>query len=324
MAELAGTHADELEQVRFEQYLFFRQWKALRGYANEREIRLFGDMPVFVAHDSAEVWANRELFALDESGQLQTAAGVPPDYFSSTGQYWGNPHYRWDRMAADGYAWWIQRMCSQLELFDWVRIDHFRGFAAFWEIPADAESAMEGRWVEGPGRAFFDALRAELGALPLVAEDLGIITEEVTGLRDELGLPGMKILQFAFDSDASNPYLPHNHGENFVVYTGTHDNNTTVGWWEEELDAGLRERVRDYLGRPEEAMPWPLVRWALASVGRVAVFPFQDLLGLGAEHRMNQPGTTEGNWGWRFRWSQVPDDLAARLDHLNRLYGRAP
>jgi 4-alpha-glucanotransferase len=323
MAELAGEHAEELEQVRFEQYLFFRQWGRLREHAKDRGVQLFGDMPIFVAHDSAEVWAHRDLFALDETGDLETAAGVPPDYFSATGQYWGNPHYRWDRIAADGYRWWIERMQTQLELFDWVRIDHFRGFAAYWEIPAEAETAMDGRWVSGPGRAFFDALREELGSLPLVAEDLGVITEEVTGLRDALGLPGMKILQFAFDSDGDNPYLPHNHEPRFVVYTGTHDNNTTLGWWREEADGALRERVLDYLGQPEEAMPWPLVRSALASVAMVAVVPLQDLLGLGAEHRMNQPGTMDGNWQWRFGWQQLPDDLGEALSHLNRLYARS-
>jgi len=321
---LAQAHrrcAEAVDFHRFVQWQFFRQWDRLKGYANQQGILLFGDMPIFVAHDSSEVWAHRDLFALDTEGQPETVAGVPADYFSETGQYWGNPHYRWDRLAADGYRWWVQRLRTQLRLFDWVRIDHFRGFQAFWEIPAD-ESATEGRWIPGPGHDFFRVVERELGQLPLVAEDLGVITPEVNALRDDFGLPGMKILQFGFDSDADNPYLPHNHRSNAVVYTGTHDNNTTVGWWEEDCPEWLRERVREYLGYPGEPMPWPLIRAALASVARTAVVPMQDLLGLGAAHRMNEPATVEGNWGWRFEWPEVPEDMAARMRHLNRLYGR--
>ncbi len=313
---------EALDRVRFEQYLFERQWLALRHEANRRDVRLFGDLPIFVAHDSADVWAHRELFLLDEAGRPTAVAGVPPDYFSATGQRWGNPLYDWAALAERGYRWWLDRLRRQLVLFDLVRIDHFRGFQAHWEIPADAPTAASGRWVPGPGAAFFEALQAHFGKdLPLVAEDLGVITPEVEALRDRFGLPGMKILQFAFDSGAANPYLPHNHRKNAVVYTGTHDNDTTCGWWA-HLSEEQRRRVRDYLGHPEEAMPWPLVRAALASVCRLAVLPMQDLLGLGSEGRMNTPGTTEGNWRWRFDWRRVPPGLDGRLAHLNALYGR--
>jgi 4-alpha-glucanotransferase len=314
---LAGT----IDHHRFAQWVFFGQWHRLKAHANERGVLLFGDIPIFVAHDSAEVWAHRECFALDETGQPEAVAGVPPDYFSETGQYWGNPLFRWDRLAAEGYRWWIDRIRTQRELFDWVRLDHFRGFQAFWEIPYEAE-ATEGRWVEGPGADFFEAVAEALGELPLVAEDLGVITPEVTALRQRFALPGMKVLQFAFDGDGANPFLPHNHARDFIAYTGTHDNNTALGWWLDELDEGARERVRDYLGRPGEAMPWPLIRAALGSVARCAILPMQDCLGLDGAHRMNQPATIEGNWQWRFEWSWLADGLAGHLRHLNALYGR--
>ncbi len=323
-AALAGARerlADEIAQVRFEQFVFFRQWSELRRYAHEHGVRMFGDMPIFVAHDSAEVWAHREYFAIDEHGKAQAVAGVPPDYFSATGQRWGNPHYRWKRMKADGFKWWIRRMHTQLELFDLIRVDHFRGFEAYWEIPADAETAMQGRWVKAPGKALLSALYNAFDALPLVAEDLGVITAPVEALRRRFALPGMKILQFAFGGGPDNPYLPHNHEPDSVVYTGTHDNDTTLAWYR-SLDADTRAYIGDYLGHPKDRMPWPLIRSALASVARLAVVPMQDVLGLGAGHHMNRPGTTEGNWGWRFTWDQVAPDLAARLNHLTGLYGR--
>ena len=313
--------ADTVALRRFEQFVFSRQWDSLKRYAHTHGIRLFGDMPIFVAHDSAEVWAQRDYFALDTRGQPETIAGVPPDYFSATGQRWGNPHYRWEKMQADGFQWWRQRLRTQLDLFDLVRIDHFRGFEAYWEIPAHAPTALQGRWVQAPGDALFQALRRESDPLPLVAEDLGIITPEVDALRQRHGLPGMKILQFAFDGSPDNPYLPHNHVENCVVYTGTHDNDTTLGWFE-SLPPAVRSAVLDYLGEPGVPMPWALVRSAFASVARLAMVPMQDLLGLGSAARMNAPGTTQGNWRWRFSWDQVPWDLAARLRHLVRLYGR--
>lgn len=313
--------AKEIAQVRFEQFVFFKQWSELRAYAHEHGVRLFGDMPIFVAHDSAEVWAHREYFAIDKHGTALTVAGVPPDYFSATGQRWGNPHYRWNRMRSDGFHWWIRRMHTQLELFDLIRVDHFRGFEAFWEIPAAAKTAVEGRWVKAPGKALLSTLYASFDTLPLVAEDLGVITPEVEKLRRHFDLPGMKILQFAFDGGPDNPYLPHNHERDGVVYTGTHDNDTTLAWYQ-GLDAPTRRYIDDYLGRPSDAMPWPLIRCALASVATLAVVPMQDVLALGKGHHMNRPGTNEGNWRWRFSWDQVASDLAARLNHLTAMYGR--
>ncbi len=321
MATARVRLAASIEAVQFEQFLFFSQWRALRRYAHERNVLLFGDMPIFVAHDSADVWAQREYFALDPNGHSTVVAGVPPDYFSETGQRWGNPHYDWDRMQHDGFAWWIARMRTQLMLFDLIRIDHFRGFQAFWEIPAEAETAINGHWVEAPGEALLDAMHDAFHGLPLVAEDLGIITAEVDALRRRYDLPGMKILQFAFGGDADNPYLPHNHEADSVVYTGTHDNDVTLSWYE-SLSAPAREHVMGYLGGPLEPMPWPLIRCAMASVARLAVVPMQDVLGLGQGHRMNQPGTTEGNWRWRFEWEQVEPELSQRLASMVELYGR--
>ncbi len=308
-------------QVCFEQYVFFLQWSDLKSYANARDILLFGDLPIFVAYDSADVWAQRHFFKLNGEGRPEVIAGVPPDYFSSTGQRWGNPHYHWERLQAEGFRWWIERISSQLELFDIIRIDHFRGFEACWEIPVDEPTAINGRWVKVPGEALFKALQERFGVLPLVAEDLGVITAEVTRLREHYGLPGMKILQFAFDSDARNPYLPHHHESNSVVYTGTHDNDTTVGWYG-KLTPSQAHYVDDYLGMSGEAMPWPLIRSALASVARLAIIPMQDILMLGSEHRMNTPGTEQGNWTWRFSWDQVSDELPRKLARLTALYGR--
>jgi len=313
--------AAAVAQVRFEQFLFYTQWRRLRQYANERGVLLFGDIPIFVAHDSSDVWAHREWFSVDDQGHLQVVAGVPPDYFSATGQRWGNPHYRWDDLRLDGYGWWLERIRSQMEMFDLVRIDHFRGFEAYWEIDASEETAINGRWVSGPGESFFEVLKQVFGDLPLVAEDLGVITSEVTALRKQFDMPGMKILQFAFDGSPDNPYLPHNHEELCVVYTGTHDNNTTLGWYN-ELSDDQRGLVRHYLGDSQESMPELLVRTALASVARLAVIPLQDVLALDGEHRMNVPGVTEGNWGWRFDWSQVQDTQVQQLSEWIHLYGR--
>ncbi|MEI6414098.1 MAG: 4-alpha-glucanotransferase [Pseudomonadota bacterium] len=314
-----------LEVLHFEQFLFFQQWYALREYAHTRGLRLFGDMPIFVAQDSAEVWARPQDFDLLANGQPRVVAGVPPDYFSATGQRWGNPLYRWDRMAADGFSFWVERIKTQLSLFDLIRIDHFRGFEAYWEIPANETNAIRGRWVEGPGKPLFDQLHDVFGhCLPLVAEDLGIITPGVEALRRHLMIPGMRVLQFAFSGDVDNPYLSYNHTPDSVVYTGTHDNDTTWAWWH-DLDNPAKDRIQRFLGYPGEALPWALIRSALRSVARLAVIPMQDLLELGHGHRMNHPGTLgHHNWHWRFRWEMVDSSLPQRLREMIRSYGRLP
>lgn len=317
--------AETITRIKFEQFVFFTQWKTLREYANARGVTLFGDMPIFVACDSADVWANREYFDLREDGQARVVAGVPPDYFSATGQRWGNPHYNWMRMQEDGFRWWIERMHSQLELYDWVRIDHFRGFEAYWEIPADQETAIHGRWVKAPGKELLQILfRTFPGkGLPLVAENLGIITPEVERLRNRFCIPGMLILQFAFDGGPNNPYLPHNHSENNVVYTGTHDNDTTLSWFE-GLAPELQRYVYDYLGRPEVRMPLALIQTALSSVAKLALLPMQDVLELGRGYRMNTPGTIgNDNWRWRFQWEQLTKATTDRIRDMIRIYGRA-
>ncbi|WKE64813.1 4-alpha-glucanotransferase [Gallaecimonas kandeliae] len=312
--------ATPLARHKFIQFAFEQQWQALRAEAHSRGILLFGDMPIFVAHDSADVWANQRLFNLDEAGQPLVVAGVPPDYFSATGQRWGNPLYRWRRMEEEGFGWWLSRLEGQLALFDLIRIDHFRGFEACWEIPADGE-ARDGRWVKVPGEALLAEMARHHQGLPLVAENLGIITPEVEALREHFSLPGMLVLQFAFDGGAANPYLPHNHQAMEVVYTGTHDNDTSLGWYQ-ALSGEAKEGVMAYLGLPGEPMPWPLINAALASVARLAVLPMQDLLALDSSHRMNTPGTVEGNWRWRFDWQQLPPELAQGLRRRLARYGR--
>ena len=312
---------DEIVRVCFEQFVFARQWRALREHAAARGVRLFGDVPIFVAHDSVDVWTGREYFLLDADGRPTVVAGVPPDYFSKDGQRWGNPLYRWERMQRNGFRWWIERLTTEFRRFDLLRIDHFRGFEAYWEIPAAEATAVNGRWVKAPGATLFDTLKAHFGVLPLVAEDLGQITPEVYALRDRYGFPGMKILQFAFDSGPDNPYLPHNHEVMSVVYTGTHDNDTTAAWFE-NLPAPQQLAVVEYLGYQQEPMPWPLIRSALASVAQLAIVPMQDLLALGRGHRMNAPGTSVGNWSWRFTWEDMEPDLPQRLRRLSGMYGR--
>jgi len=307
---------------RFVQFVFFSQWGRLRGAAAQRGIRLLGDLPIYVAHDSADVWANQELFDLDKKGMPRHVAGVPPDYFSQTGQLWGNPLYRWDRMAADGYRWWIDRLRGSLELTDLVRVDHFRAFASYWQVPAGAATAAAGTWVPGPGQAFFTALRGGLGGLPIVAEDLGVITADVDALRESARLPGMKVLQFAFDEEDSL-HLPHHHPERSVVYTGTHDNDTTLGWYG-TLDRTARERFAEYLGRDGEGAHWQLIRAAYTSTSELAVVPMQDVLGLGSDARMNVPGRAEGNWSWRVPPGEPRGDLPERLRRLARVSGRLP
>lgn len=321
LAEIRRQRLESLQIRRFEQFMFHSQWQALKIYANQRNVQLFGDMPIFVAHDSADVWANPQLFTLDKTGQPEKVAGVPPDYFSVTGQRWGNPLYRWQQHIDSHFEWWIQRLQTQLNSFDLIRIDHFRGFDACWEIPASCDTAIEGHWVKAPGAALFNTLLSHFKELPLVAEDLGIITDEVNALREQFAMPGMKILQFAFGGDASNPYLPHQHSQDSIAYTGTHDNNTTLGWYQ-ALDEGAKNHLHQYAGPSSEEMPWLLNRMALQSVSSLAVLPMQDVLALDGTHRMNVPGTMEDNWRWRFHWDMLPADCAERLHHLNALYGR--
>ena len=311
-----------VDAIKFEQFLFFNQWHKLKSYANERGIELFGDLPIFVAHDSAEVWCDRHLFLLDDNGHPTSVAGVPPDYFSATGQRWGNPLYHWDAMQSEGFRWWINRLDVQLKLFDLVRIDHFRGFEAYWDIPADEPTAINGNWVKAPGEQLFQHLKAHFGDnLPLVAEDLGIITPEVDALREQFNLPGMKILQFAFGGDNDNPYLPHNHVNNTVVYTGTHDNDTTIGWFE-SLTEQEHDYIYNYLYQSEKPVQWLMIAAAMASVANTCIIPFQDVLGLNGEHRMNTPGTVEGNWRWRFEWEWLTEEMGEQLRALTHTYQR--
>lgn len=319
--EFSKNNEDAINILQFEQFVIYNVWHSIKKYASHKNVAIFGDIPIFVSHDSADVWSNRSLFNLDKHGFPITVAGVPPDYFSATGQRWGNPHYRWDIMAKDGYAWWLKRLEHDLSLYDMVRIDHFRGFESFWEIPADEQTAINGKWVKSPGKKLMSLFEERFKVLPIVAEDLGIITPEVEELRDQFNLPGMKILQFAFDSDSNNPYLPHNHIKHSVVYTGTHDNDTTLGWFK-HLDDQARNHCLSYLNNPKEHMPWPLIQAALASVAQIAIIPMQDLLEADSDQRMNTPGTTQGNWTWRFQWNQLPDDLSGHLQILNKQYGR--
>jgi 4-alpha-glucanotransferase len=323
---------EEVEAHMFYQFLFFRQWSALKNYCNERGISIVGDLPIFVAQDSADVWTNPEQFKLDKNGKPLVVAGVPPDYFSTTGQLWGNPLYNWDRMRADGFKWWIERVRATLTVVDIARVDHFRGFAACWEIPGGDKTAERGQWVEAPGRELFTAIHKTLGELPIIAEDLGVITPDVIALREEFGFPGMRILQFGFGSDSKNIDLPHNYLPNVVAYTGTHDNDTTVGWFQSVAGEGStrttkqieRERkfCMDYLNTKGEEIHWDFIRGVLASVANTAIVPLQDLLGLGTEARMNLPNSTEGNWSWRYGTGALTDELAARLKKYTELYGR--
>jgi 4-alpha-glucanotransferase len=316
-------HAERIAQRRFYQWVFHKQWHALRAYAHSRHIRFFGDIPIFVAHDSSDVWANRDRFYLDEHGNPTVVAGVPPDYFSATGQRWGNPLYRWDVLKAEGYAWWIQRFQAVLNTVDLVRIDHFRGFEAYWEIPAIEPTAVKGIWQPGPRYDFFDVVREALGELPIVAEDLGVITQEVESLRDTYNLPGMKVLQFAW-SEPKNPFLPHNHSTNCIVYTGTHDNNTTIGWWQAEVADDTRRFIQDYLGREVWEANWDLIRLGMMSAAHTFIAPMQDILSLDKAGRMNTPGVEAGNWTWRFTAEALDHPAKDRLAHLTWLYRRRP
>jgi 4-alpha-glucanotransferase len=313
----------ELGFWHFVQWRFHVQWQRLREEAHSRGIHIVGDVPIFVAHQSADVWAHADQFLLDAQGLPDVVAGVPPDYFSATGQRWGNPLYRWDRMALDDYRWWKQRMAHLLTLVDVARLDHFRGFEANWKIPANEPTAQGGALESGPGRAFFQSIREELGTLPIIAEDLGIITEDVTRLRRACGFPGMRVMQFAFGDNARNPYLPHNFGRCTVAYTGTHDNNTTVGWWANASE-NERQAARQYLGQVTDSeIHWAMIQSLSQSVANTLVVPFQDVLGLDGQHRMNTPGQPEGCWSWRFAWADVGDEPARRLSSMLRAHGRA-
>jgi 4-alpha-glucanotransferase len=335
---LARWHESADDESRFQKYiqhLFFTQWFALKRYANTRGVQIVGDIPIFVAHDSADVWAHPELFSLDDTGRPTVVAGVPPDYFSATGQYWGNPHYRWEVMATDSYAWWVERFRAAFRLYDRVRLDHFRGFAAAWAVPANAkQSATNGRWVTGPGLPFFAAVREALGERPIIAEDLGLITPDVIELREALEFPGMRVLQFAFSAppDAISPHLPHNFERNSVVYTGTHDNDTTIGWYRSASEQ-VRASVKHYLdiqerGGPEDVdrlgqlVTRKLVRAAFGSVANSAIVPMQDLLELGSAARMNMPGRADGNWQWRYEDGALTDELRDYLRDITILFAR--
>ena len=323
LAEWQQRLAAAIGEEQYRQYAFHTQWQALKQYANVRGVRLFGDLPIFVALESADVWTHQALFRLDAEGHPTVVAGVPPDYFSATGQRWGNPLYRWETHQADGFAWWRERLRTELQRADLVRIDHFRGFQACWAIPASEPTAVHGCWEDAPGRELLAALRASAPTLPIIAEDLGVITAEVEALRRDHGLPGMKILQFAFDSGPANPYLPHNFTLDCVVYTGTHDNPTTLGWWA-TLPAARQRLIGNYLGKSRPKIPGDLIRLAMASVARLCIIPCQDLLGLGDEARFNQPGQAAGNWRWRCPPGLLTADLAEHWRDLTRIYNRLP
>ncbi len=323
LAKAQKAHERAVEKHEFRQYLFFKHWEELREYAHEKGVQIVGDIPIFVAYDSSDVWANRELFYLDDQGNLTVQAGVPPDYFSETGQLWGNPLYRWDMHMQSGYTWWFDRMRAVLDQVDIVRLDHFRGFYDYWEVPGDAKTAEHGRWVKGPGADFFNKLNETLGELPIIAEDLGDLHPKVYELRDQFNLPGMKILVFAFGEEHPGIFAPHNYTSNTVVYTGTHDNDTVRGWYE-RVSEKERDMARRYLARDGHDISWDLIRLAWSSVSVFALAPLQDFLGLGNEARMNKPGTLgPQNWSWRVLREAFEPGLQARIRDANQLYGRS-
>lgn len=334
LRDWAKKLAPEIQAFKYWQFEFFAQWERLKDYCQGRGVRFMGDIPIYVAHDSADVWAHPDLFRLDEQGAPTVVSGVPPDYFSATGQLWGNPIYRWDILAGTGYKWWIERFRASLGLFDMVRLDHFRGFEAFWEVPAGATTAINGRWIKGPGEDFLSALQNAFGGLPIVAENLGVVTPPVEKLRQQFGLPGMSLLQFAFGNDPQGPsFRPHNYSRDLVAYTGGHDNDTTVGWWNSSGATDSTRTAEDvrkehafartYLNFHDDSeINWVMIRAVLSSVADIAIVPLQDLLGLGTEARMNLPGSVRGNWKWRYRPVALTKDLSARLRSLTALYDR--
>lgn len=323
LAAFQQEQSDSILRHKFRQFLFFRQWEKLHLYAKRKGISIIGDVPIFVALDSADAWSHTELFHMDAAGQPTFVAGVPPDYFSPTGQLWGNPLYNWQVHQSSGYAWWIQRVQAALKLFDLIRLDHFRGFAGYWEVPYGKLTAEIGRWVKGPGEEFFQALTMAFGELPIIAEDLGEITPDVVTLRDQFALPGMKILQFAFAGDADDPFLPHNYPVNCVAYSGTHDNDTSVGWYRNVTEKE-RDFYRRYMARSGEDVAWDLIRGVWSSVAMIALAPMQDFLSLDSEARMNYPGRPSGNWFWRITPTALSSKLQERIFENNLLYSRLP
>ncbi len=312
---------DDINRHKFLQFIFFQQWKAIKQYANDKQIQIIGDAPIFVAYDSADVWANPDQFFLDEAGKPIVVAGVPPDYFSKTGQRWGNPLYNWEMMKQSGYTWWVSRLSAIFKQVDIVRLDHFRGFEAYWEIPAEEKTAVIGNWIKGPGSNFFRSMQKQLGNLPIIAEDLGVITPGVTAMRDEFKFPGMKILQFGFGGDRTNAFLPHTYDSDCVVYTGTHDNDTTIGWYQ-SASPSEQDFVRRYTARSGNDIAWDMIRLAMASVADTAVIPLQDLMQLGTTARMNYPGRASGYWQWRFLPEALTSSIANRFAEITLLYGR--
>ncbi len=317
--------ADGINREKFNQFLFFSQWSALKSYCNQKKIQVIGDIPIYVSYDSSDVWANSEFFKLDSDKKPLFVAGVPPDYFSSTGQLWGNPVYSWDRLKETSYEWWIRRMEHNLKYFDMVRLDHFRGFVAYWEVPATEKTAINGKWVQAPAGEFFQMLLNHFPSIPIIAEDLGVITPEVREIMSKYEFPGMKILLFAFGgSPSTNPYVPHNHVENCIIYTGTHDNNTVKGWFEHDATEEEKENLNAYFGSEfdEKTVAGQLVRTAMMSVASTAIVPIQDFLELGAEARMNTPSVAFGNWEWRVAAAQLTPDLSKKISTLTKVYGR--
>jgi len=321
LKEIRNEHKDEIKHEEWMQFEFFNQWFDLKKYTNDKNIRIVGDIPIFVDHNSADVWSNTRYFAVDKQGNRQLVAGVPPDYFSETGQLWGNPLYKWDELEKDGFSWWIERFDQMFNLFDAIRVDHFRGFEAYWEVPAEEKTAVRGNWVKGPGSKLFKTIHKELGELPIIAEDLGFVTPEVRELRDYFQFPGMKILQFAFESDSSNEFLPHNYDQNCVVYTGTHDNDTTIGWFNSAPEVE-KHRAREYTRSDGSQMNWEFIRLGMLSVADQAIFPLQDYMNLGSEYRMNTPGTVGNNWQWRFTQQMLDEVDTARIRNLIELSNR--
>ncbi len=315
----------QIEYHAFLQFIFFSQWNRLKDYCNEKKIRIIGDMPYYVSYDSADVWTNPELFKLDGGKNPEYVGGVPPDYFSSTGQLWGNPVFNWDILKETDFKWWVVRFSQNFKFYDLLRIDHFRAFAAYWEVPAGENTAVNGEWIEIPSEDFFDTMFRNFFNFPVIAEDLGTITPDVRELKNNYDFPGMKVLMFAFGGDpAKNPYIPHNHIKNCILYTGTHDNNTLRGWFEEEVDEKMKQQIESYLGCSvdSDSVSMEFIRLALMSVADAAILPMQDILSLGADARMNKPGTTEGNWLWRMREDSLTDEIKENYAELNRVYGR--